>query len=90
VFGLLVPMWVYAFSNGFIFPTAMAGATGVDRRIAGAAASFLGFTQLGIGSVLAWAIGSLPPVSTLPLGIALLLFAVLAAAGLVLVRLSPE
>ena len=89
VFLLLVPMWVYAFSNGFIFPNAMAGATGVDRRIAGAAASFLGFVQLGIGSVLAGVIGSLPPESALPLGIALLLFAALSAIGMLLVRLSP-
>lgn len=86
---LLVPMWVYAFSNGFIFPNAMAGATGVDRRIAGAAASFLGFVQLGIGAFLAWAIGSLPPESAIPLGIALLIFATAATAGMVLVRLSP-
>jgi DHA1 family bicyclomycin/chloramphenicol resistance-like MFS transporter len=87
---LIVPMWFYAFSNGFIFPNAMAGATGVDRRIAGAAASFLGFVQLGIGALLAGAIGSLPPDSALPLGVALMIFATAAAAGMAMVRLSPE
>ena len=89
VAALLVPMWFYAFSNGFIFPNAMAGATGVDRRIAGAAASFLGFVQLGIGSILAGSIGSLPPTSAIPLGVALMIFALMAAFGMVLVRLSP-
>jgi DHA1 family bicyclomycin/chloramphenicol resistance-like MFS transporter len=89
VAALLVPMWFYAFSNGFIFPNAMAGATGVDRRIAGAAASFLGFVQLGIGSMLAGSIGSLPPTSAIPLGVALMIFALMSAFGMVLVRLSP-
>jgi DHA1 family bicyclomycin/chloramphenicol resistance-like MFS transporter len=90
VAALVVPMWFYAFSNGFLFPNAMAGATGVDRRIAGAAASFLGFVQLGVGAVLAWTIGSLPTDSAVFYGISMVVFAAATAAGVLLVRRSPE
>jgi MFS transporter, DHA1 family, multidrug resistance protein len=86
---ILLPMWLYAFSNGFIFPNAMAGGTGVDRRIAGAAASFLGFVQLGFGAVIAWAIAALPTDSIVPYGLGLVIFAGVAVSGMVLVRFSP-
>ena len=82
---IMVPLVIYAFANGILFPNAMAGATGVDRRIAGSAASFAGFGQLGIGAVLAFTISALPTDSILPYAISLvfLAFAALVGVGLV-------
>ena len=85
LWAVMVPMVVYAFSNGILFPNAMAGAAGVDRRIAGTAASFAGFSQLGIGAVVAFVISTLPTATILPYAITLVFLAVAALAGVGLV-----
>jgi DHA1 family bicyclomycin/chloramphenicol resistance-like MFS transporter len=82
---VMLPMVVYAFSNGILFPNAMAGAAGVDRRIAGTAASFAGFSQLGIGAVVSFVISTLPTETILPYAISLVLLALAALAGVALV-----
>ncbi len=82
---VVVPIAVYAFFNGFIFPNAMAGATGVDPLIAGSAASFLGFAQLGTGAVIAFVLAILPTSDVVPLSICLIGLGVLTAAGMALV-----
>ena len=86
VLTIIVPFVVFAFFNGFIFPNALAGATSVDPRIAGSAASFLGFTQLGLGSVIVFGLSNMDTSSTLPLGYCLLGLGILTALGMFLVR----
>lgn len=85
VWAIMAPLVVYGFSNGILFPNAMAGAAGVDRRIAGTAASFAGFGQLGIGAVVAFVISTAPTDTILPYAIALVFLAVAALAGVGLV-----
>lgn len=79
------PVAVYAFFNGFIFPNAIAGGTGVDPRVAGSAASFLGFAQLGTGAMIAFVISNLSTADAVPLGICLVGLGVLTALGMALV-----
>lgn len=86
VLTIIVPFVVFAFFNGFIFPNALAGATSVDPRIAGSAASFLGFTQLGLGSVIVFGLSNMDTSTTLPLGYCLLGLGILTALGMFLVR----
>ena len=85
LWAILLPMIVYAFSSGILFPNAMAGAASVDRRIAGTAASFAGFCQLGTGAVLAFSISTLPTETVTPYAIALLILSLATLAGVLLV-----
>lgn len=87
---VIAPVIVYAFFNGMIFPTALAGATGVDRRVAGSAASFLGFAQLGIGSLVALAVAAQPTDTPVPFAVTILVLAGLVALGLALVRTAAR
>jgi DHA1 family bicyclomycin/chloramphenicol resistance-like MFS transporter len=82
---IMVPLVIYAFANGILFPNAIAGATGVDRRIAGSAASFAGFGQLGIGAVVAFTISKLPIDTILPYSLFLVFLSLAALAGVGLV-----
>jgi DHA1 family bicyclomycin/chloramphenicol resistance-like MFS transporter len=83
---LVVPVVIFAFFNGFIFPNAMAGAVGVDPRVAGSAASFLGFAQLGTGAVISFGLSSLGTASPVPLALTLIGLGIMAGLGLLLVR----
>ena len=85
LWAILLPMVVYAFSNGILFPNAMAGAASVHRRIAGIAASFAGFCQLGTGAVVAFTISALPTETVAPYAIALVILSLAALAGVGLV-----
>ena len=85
LWAILLPMVVYVFSNGILFPNAMAGAASVDRRIAGTAASFAGFCQLGTGAVVAFTISALPTETVAPYAIALVILSLAALAGVGLV-----
>lgn len=90
VFAIVAPIVVFAFFNGFIFPNALAGATGVDPRIAGSAASFLGFAQLGIGSVIVFVLSNMDTSTTIPLGYCLLGLGILTGFGMWLVRTAAR
>jgi DHA1 family bicyclomycin/chloramphenicol resistance-like MFS transporter len=90
VFTIVAPIVVFAFFNGFIFPNALAGATGVDPRIAGSASSFLGFTQLGIGSIIVFVLSNMDTSTTIPLGSCLLGLGVLTGFGMWLVRTAER
>ncbi|MBO6782017.1 MAG: multidrug effflux MFS transporter [Alphaproteobacteria bacterium] len=90
IVALVAPFVVYAFFNGFIFPNALAGATGVDPRIAGSAASFLGFAQLGTGSVLAFVLSNLDTSDALFLSLFLVALGVLATCGMLLVKTAER
>lgn len=85
---VIVPLVIFAFFNGFIFPNAMAGATGIDPRIAGSAASFLGFAQLGTGAIIAFVLGNTVANSVIPLALCLLLLGLMSLFGMLLVRRS--
>lgn len=85
IWTMMAPLVVYGFANGILFPNALAGAAGVDRRIAGTAASFAGFSQLGAGAVLAFTISALPTDTILPYALALVFLALAALAGVGLV-----
>lgn len=80
------PVMAFSFFNGFIFANGIAGATGVDPRVAGSASSFLGFAQLGTGALIAFAMGNLPTDTIIPYAWVLLACALLAGAGMLLVR----
>ena len=88
IWTMMAPLVVYGFANGILFPNAMAGAAGVDRRIAGTAASFAGFSQLGAGAVLAFTISTLPTDTILPYAISLVFLSLVALAGVGLVYSS--
>jgi DHA1 family bicyclomycin/chloramphenicol resistance-like MFS transporter len=60
VIGITFAMCIYAVSNGLIFANALAGAIGVDPRIAGSAASLLGSTQFTVGGITAMLAANLP------------------------------
>jgi hypothetical protein len=60
VVGITFAMCIYAVSNGLIFANALAGAIGVDPRIAGSAASLLGSTQFIVGGITAAVAANLP------------------------------
>lgn len=87
---ILLPMMLYAFSNGILFPNAMAGAASVDRRIAGTAASFTGFCQLGTGAIVALLISALPTNTVKPYAMTLLILSIAALAGVLMVFYSKK
>jgi len=73
---------LYAFSNGFVFANSLAGATSIDPRIAGSAASFMGALQFLVGGVIALLLAELPTANFgyLPLVLAVLATGTCAAA----------
>lgn len=73
---VIAPMLVYGVGNGVVFPLAIAGATGVDRSIAGAAASFMGAIQFAVAAATTFAIGTLLISTTLPFAQIALAFAI--------------
>ena len=88
LWAILFPMILYAFSNGIIFPNAMAGAASVDRRIAGTAASFAGFCQLGTGAIVALLISTLPTNTIKPYAITLVVLSIATIIGILIVFYS--
>ena len=88
LWAILFPMILYAFSNGIIFPNAMAGAASVDRRIAGTAASFAGFCQLGTGAIVALLISTLPTNTIKPYAITLVVLSIATLIGILIVFYS--
>lgn len=90
IVAVVAPVVGFAFFNGFIFPNALAGATSVDPRIAGSAASFLGFAQLGTGAIIAFVLSNLATDSAAPLGLFLVGLGLLAGLGMVLVHTAER
>ena len=76
---------LYAFSNGFVFANSLAGATSIDPRIAGSAASFLGAMQFLVGGTITIILAELPTrnFGYLPLVLALLALGAWSAAMVV-------
>jgi len=71
VSAVIVPMFFYALSVGFVMPNSMAGALGPFPQMAGAASAFMGFIQMALaacfGAVVGWAYNgtSLPMMMTI-------------------------
>jgi|TARA_Y100000590_G_scaffold468149_1_gene649740 DHA1 family bicyclomycin/chloramphenicol resistance-like MFS transporter len=82
---ILFPMLIYALSNGILFPNAMAGAVGVDPKIAGTAASFAGFCQLGAGAFLSFLISNLSTETIAPYSLSLIFLSIVALFGVLLI-----
>lgn len=65
--GIIVPMVVFAFAMGFIFPLGTAGAIGPFPHMAGAAAALLGFLQSAAGAAFGVLVGLLHDGSVIPM-----------------------
>ena len=87
---MIAPLLAYGLGNGVVFPPAIAGATGVDRTIAGAAASFMGAIQFAVAAATTFAMGTLLISATLPFAQIALGFALLSLAAMALVMRRPH
>ncbi|MCP5366361.1 MAG: multidrug effflux MFS transporter [Hyphomicrobiales bacterium] len=76
---IMLPFALYTFGMGFVFPNAMAGAMAPYPRIAGTASAVLGCIQMGVSALAATLLGRLTLHSQLPLAVALLVLALMAA-----------
>lgn len=81
---------IFTFSNGLLFANSLAGATAVDPRIAGSAASLLGSLQFGVGGTVAVVVASLPHAGFGPLPLILMMLALGTLAAAVVVMISPR
>ena len=90
VWAVIVPTIVYGVGNGVVFPNAIAGATGVDRTIAGAAASFMGLIQFAIGAAATFTVGHLALDSVAAFAWPAVASAVVSLAVLALVFAGPK
>ena len=68
---IVVPVFVYMFSFALILPPATAGALSPFPRVAGAASSLLGVTQLGCGALAGAIVAGLDDGTQMPLTIAM-------------------
>ncbi|MBL4615629.1 MAG: hypothetical protein JKY27_12245, partial [Magnetovibrio sp.] len=54
---VVVPMFFYAFSVGFVMPNSMAGAMAPFPHMAGSASALMGFIQMGLSAVFGALVG---------------------------------
>jgi MFS transporter, DHA1 family, multidrug resistance protein len=54
---IIAPMMLYLFGMAFTLPNAMAGALQNFPHIAGSAAAFMGFSQMGLAMIASWIVG---------------------------------
>lgn len=64
---VMVPMFFYNFSVGFVMPNSMAGAIAPFPHKAGAASALLGFVQMAVASAVGILVGQLHDGSALPM-----------------------
>ncbi|MCF8482999.1 MAG: multidrug effflux MFS transporter [Rhodospirillum sp.] len=74
----------HSLACAFIMPNGMAGAIGPFPRMAGAASSLLGFTQMAVGSIAGYAVGAFHDGTTRPLMTSIALCAALAVVSWIL------
>lgn len=79
VWVIILPFAAFTFGMGFVLPNGMAGAMAPFPRIAGSASALLGFIQMGTSALVATLLGRLAMHSQLPLAVAILVLALLAA-----------
>jgi DHA1 family bicyclomycin/chloramphenicol resistance-like MFS transporter len=80
---------LYTFSNGLIFANSLAGATAVDPRIAGSAASILGALQFTVGGLVAVTVASFPTTDFGVFPWVLVVLALGTLAGVLVARTAP-
>ena len=90
VWWVIAPMLAYGVGNGVVFPNSIAGATGVDRTISGAAASFMGVIQFGIGAAASFWVGNAALEMVLPFAQFALGAAIVALAATALLFVSRK
>lgn len=77
VAGILAPAIVYTAGTGLVLPNAMAGAIGPFPRIAGTAAAFLGFVQMGLAAIGGAVIAHLANGTAIPMAVGVALVSTL-------------
>ena len=80
-FALFAPAMIMSFGNGLVLPNAIAGGLGVDPQAAGAGSGLMGFGQVGVGALLSFFAVKFTHESALPLGILMLVCALIAHAS---------
>lgn len=83
--GVLLPLMLVMAAAGLSLPNTPALALDRHGEVAGTAAALLGFSQFGVGAVVAPLVGLLGGTSAVPMGAVMLLVAVLAGALMLLV-----
>lgn len=83
---IVVPVFAYMFSFALILPPATAGALSPFPRVAGAASSLLGVTQLGCGALAGAIVGGLNDGTQMPLVIGMAAASIAGLAALLCVR----
>ena len=83
---IVAPVFVYMFSFALILPPATAGALSPFPRVAGAASSLLGVTQLGCGALAGAIVGGLDDGTQMPLAIGMAGASIAGLAALICVR----
>ena len=61
------PMFLFMACVGMVMPNAMAGAIGPFPKMAGAASALMGFTQMGAGATISFAIGQFDDATQIPM-----------------------
>jgi Bcr/CflA subfamily drug resistance transporter len=72
LFGVLLPVMVYAFATNLVYPNASSGSMSMFATRAGAAAAIYSFCQMLTSSIGSWLISEFHDASQLPLGIMML------------------
>ncbi|MBW7860732.1 MAG: multidrug effflux MFS transporter [Rhodocyclaceae bacterium] len=68
---VMAPMWFSAFALGMVMPNAMAIGMGPYPKIAGSAASLMGFTQMGLAALVGVLVGHSLNSSAVPMAVAI-------------------
>ncbi len=76
---LFAPMMVITFSNGLVMASAVTSSVSVRPDLAGAAAGFGGFLQIGTGAIATIIVGFAHNGTSIPLGLVVLVFGLGAA-----------
>ena len=79
---LVAPMTLFMFATGIASPNAIAGATGADPALIGAASGLYGFIQMSYGALCTVVVGQFHADSALPVALTLLGSTMLAHAAL--------
>ncbi len=87
--GVLVPMMLVLAAAGLAMPNTPALALNRHGEAAGTASALLGFSQFGVGAVVAPLVGLFGGTSAVPMGAMMLLVTVLAGVLMVVVRRDP-
>lgn len=90
IMAVAIPLLFVGLGNGLNIPNGSALALGAaPARIAGASSAAIGFSQIGLGSIVTWIMGFVPQESALPMGLAISGFCLVALASYLLALRAP-